>query len=532
MSNIMQTAAGRLAMRHAAIDVIRMRMRRWFERNTVIAFNDYLIDGELDYATIVGELNVAHDTEIYQLNDLLNWLLAGEATTQDRTFYVDPSGSDETGLGTAARPFASLEFLTYSLPRLINHEIRINLAAGNYDYFPDFNLSNHIVKGDGCIILDASGATYPVVEGTYTINTITAHTGLVGGFTAIANNINPVAGPGWIPDEHAGNFVHFRTGACAGQCYAIIHNTATDLRIGVDWFGAAPGDTFDIVTCPAVFNLTEKIIINGLSASMWNSGWAGIQGKPYAPETSYINMAGIEFSFATDVQTCMLCTDINLFMTFCKISGNYPDEYSCALRAKNCHINNNDVQASTFANNALSDWYCSYLYIQARGGTFDYDDHYYTRFIDCNIFGIVLDHKAFFQELGFFHLYCTGWENVRYSLGAMSYVEGDGVNDAVNFINSRTRHTSIAFYNVNTPIYLSSSDIRFYWLQGAAIAGNYAVELGTGICSMCITGLADVTMVGVLGAYYYLHNATGHANYPAIGTSTNDTAASVTFTNS
>jgi hypothetical protein len=54
------------------------------------------------------------------------------ATTQAITLYVATTGSDTTGTGAVGAPYATLTKALSTLPKVINHMVVINVAAGTY----------------------------------------------------------------------------------------------------------------------------------------------------------------------------------------------------------------------------------------------------------------------------------------------------------------------------------------------------------------------------------------------------------------
>ncbi len=107
-------------------------------------------------------------------------ILAGFISNVSRTLYVSSSGSDATGDGTQARPFATIQKAINALPKNLGGTTNtINVAAGNYpgfriDSFYGGSLSNSqgiLIKGDtsgGTVITGGvvvSGCEVPVYLG-------------------------------------------------------------------------------------------------------------------------------------------------------------------------------------------------------------------------------------------------------------------------------------------------------------------------------------------------------------------------------
>jgi hypothetical protein len=54
------------------------------------------------------------------------------ATTADLTFYVNPSTGDDNNNGSSGSPFKTIAKAISLIPRIVNHNVTINLADGNY----------------------------------------------------------------------------------------------------------------------------------------------------------------------------------------------------------------------------------------------------------------------------------------------------------------------------------------------------------------------------------------------------------------
>jgi len=522
MSNLLNTSAGRSIMRQATIDNIRDRMRRWFKRHTTIAFEDWRIDGEFELATVIDSLNVAHDPEIYALNDLLNFLLAGDSTVADRTFYVSPTGSDVTGLGTVARPFRTMDFLEYSLPKKIEHEIRVILGAGTYNSFPDILLKETIVKGGGRIVIDASGNTYPIVESGFTIN-VAAGVGAPGPDGAsLATDIQAVGVPAWTANEHSGNFLHFLDGNCAGQVFPIFANTIDTLRIGADWYGAGAGDTFNIVRCPALFDLAKKTIIQGCS-SLLNISAETLLGLQDSPVGAYLLICGCEFRYANDISMAVSIEHINMFMSFVKITSTWDSDLSSiALNALNVDVNFNLLDASLFANPALTDWYVASWYVSTQNSTIT-DACWGTYLTNCGFSNLVTNHHILIQLTGNYGFLSTGMHSTGFCPIAYFFFQQFAPlsSFAVMHKNDLLTIFSIYFEDVNIPIILMDADMRIEWGQGTGITGVNAVQLYRGFCRVYVYNSANVTIAGTATVYWFQFTGAGGA-WPAIGTSATD----------
>jgi len=228
MTNLLQTTNGRAAALVAKNFLLQRRMSRFFKSRLPIAVEQYETTGIFDMATFLGALNEGHDPEILTLFELLGLSGALGVTVQDMSIYVDALGSDETGDGSAAKPFGSLWFFDY-LPKRVNHKIEIVISGtvvdGSFDLMFD-----HTFSGDGSINFIGDGAPTQIA-GPFTVSAVTAFAGGIAG-TKIDSNIGAGA-------PYAGKFVEAIDGADAHVCAVIDHIKA--------------GSTV-IHTGPAIFN--------------------------------------------------------------------------------------------------------------------------------------------------------------------------------------------------------------------------------------------------------------------------------------
>lgn len=180
MSNLRNTENGRNACLAAQRHLLEKRLSRFFERNLVIDYDRWSAGTqEFDIGTMLaaqGELNSAHDAEILELYSLLGTVGGLPETIADINVYVNANtGSDATGTGSAARPYASLWFIE-TLPRRIEHNVRVILQSDVVTTYPlhfDFEI------GNGTFALMGQGPA-TVIETGLTVNATTPTNGTAG----------------------------------------------------------------------------------------------------------------------------------------------------------------------------------------------------------------------------------------------------------------------------------------------------------------------------------------------------------------
>lgn len=157
------------------------------------------------------------------------------------TLYVDPTGSDSnpcTAAGTAA--CLTLQGVWNKLPRIIRHDITVNVAAGSYT-------STSRLEGLQWSTTATSGilGSSIFVEGPALVDvtpTTGSATGTITSVTAVGISLPTVTDTAatWTVDDLRGYFLVQTSGASSGQSRPIISNTATTLTVAAWSSGTAP----------------------------------------------------------------------------------------------------------------------------------------------------------------------------------------------------------------------------------------------------------------------------------------------------
>jgi hypothetical protein len=305
MSNLNNTPLGQIILTEAVRDFLIKRIREWFERNTVISFVDWVASGKTVFSlsTVLGQLNIAHDSEIYNLFDLYNSLDTAPPLTlaSPMHFYVNSfTGSDVTGTGTALAPFRTLPRVQRILPPVINSRISIHLAgSSNYTALDDMDLR---FGPNGQLLFEGMEAPTGAL-GPYTILTVTPL-----GLSLCATEIGLAIGP-WVPGAQIGKFIHVLTGAHAGQYFAIGQNLAGTLYITNTAVDLVPGETFEIVNPGTVIQLPGT-----------SHPTIGIDCPLYPSNQARLLFTNVSFQGGTIIFAAKPYADI--FTAFCKFGDH------------------------------------------------------------------------------------------------------------------------------------------------------------------------------------------------------------------
>lgn len=246
MSNLLNTAEGRNALLVAQKYLLQRRLSRFFKRNNEIDVQAWREGGEYDLGNMLQQLNFVNDTEILDLYRLLGAVGGLSASIADVTYHVNPhAGSDMTGTGSAARPYASLWFFD-NLPRRINHRYRILIGAdvGTGVSMIDWDMVLDFTFGGPNGSLSIIGVGVPdIISDNHEVD----NTWVLGGGGGLAIQATFPFGPfteGW--------FLMGKTGSAAGIATPI-HAVAGDTIIvpRIPWLthGLAAGDLLSVV-CP------------------------------------------------------------------------------------------------------------------------------------------------------------------------------------------------------------------------------------------------------------------------------------------
>ncbi|MCP4674365.1 MAG: hypothetical protein GY854_02370 [Deltaproteobacteria bacterium] len=445
------------------------------------------------------------------------------STTSELTIHLDSiNGDDETGDGSSGNPFQSLSFLE-RLPYEIRHQIKVTPKAGTYTGWP-VNMKHRYVE-NGRIILDASGETFPVIAGPFTLSAATQ----IGPPSALgcsfATDIE-VAGAGWASDEHYGKFMRFLSGNWAGYVLPVYKNTSDAIRTYGDPRGYAAGDTFEIVDCPVTISTSDHVTIEG--DGCFNEPLYGVSDiSPWGP---HFIAGGVKF--VSDVgDRSFTFKDIVGYLSFCTFVDS---EKWVFFELYNSSINYQVPPATVFDNPSLADWYACAVNIIPSNGALPTEDGSNIMLHNSQLGGFTnhqrVDLRSSFRGGvswcmigGFTSEYSNGIQHID-----TAYFEQVGYSTNAIDANGRTRIYS-AYINGCARALHSRGRTFAWWFKGENIANDYAVEVDE--AGLVVNrGGADVDIIGAVGAIEFPFSGTNHATWPALGAAHTDNAGSYVIT--
>lgn len=451
---------------------------------------------------------------LVQIDPCIKWeQIAGEDETQENsTWYVDPiNGDDDTGDGSIDFPFASFACLE-KLPYHIKHEIKIKPAAGSYDYWP--REIDHKWSGDGRLIIDASGETFPVAAGPYTI-TAASGVGSAGPWgPSLATDLT-VAGTPWSTDQHYGKFIHVLTGPWAGYILPIFKNTNNTLRTGADWYSFGTGDTLNIVDCPVQIAVDHRIYFKGASVRLRIAAMAD-----ESPLNPFLLMCGVKLSVDAGINPIHFENIIGA-LSFCTLQDVWnTDQWSIPVELIDSSINYRDIVAHSFEIDVLNDYYAFAFQVLAMDGAppVAYGSD------------ILVNNSELACVSCRRRVYFIGGSDLLYALIGAAAVLGEAATTitlAYVFIEQSGFSLSCveswnSLYIISAwieaggqPIDLREGRIDSAWLKGNTASTQYALKIKGGAFYEIIG--ANTTLLGSIGAVHFVFENVKYATWPTVG---------------
>lgn len=478
-------------------------------------------------AVQVGKLGLIDaDNSVWRLEQItpcIKWkLFSGESVSRsDETIYVNwDTGNDSTGNGSIAHPYKTFAFVE-GLPRTIkDHTIRIKASASNsYNVFPKDGIPNTV--GSGRLIFDSSSETFPVYAGPYTVSTVTNVGGAAHFGVSHATDLT-VTGAGWTVDDFYGKSIRMLTGLWAGYVLYIHKNTSDTITTIADWYGFAPGDTFEIVDRPIVITVDHPITFNS-NSTMHRYTSDTTPDTPFEPSILFCG-----YKFSSSSKNPFRFDNINAIFSACTFWGQSTDVNSINLNASHFSFNFDDIPTDSFDVAVFEDFYAfDWKSIPLNGNPVQpaalpcfqaYGPGYVSQL---SMRGEMRSEKA----LGHFQSYgCQVGKGSFIDSGTGTheyiYVEQVGYdtpsfvvdnNQAVSIVSAYCKHYEGGLSVKSSKVYIS-------WLQGEdPLVGTYGADIGAGSL-IVVPDSSNVTLTGPLGAIIIKYPSNDvFANWPGTG---------------
>lgn len=459
-------------------------------------------------------------TIIWQLQDAASPML------DDQEVHIAPTGDDVTGDGTVGAPFKTFtRALQVIENKVVTKIFKIKPASGTYTEFPETNLIDPRISGQ--VVIDASGLTYPVVAGPFTVGTI-AGVGDINPFgNYLATDLSPTPVPSWSVDQFYGKFLHFTSGNYANQILPMWKNTEDTIRTKIDLLDFQVGDTFNVVDCPVRVEVDHPIFFQGL-----NSGYSSID---YLHPQLVI--AGVHFKIdvgSTDVYPFLL-DNISAVMTYCNIVDMWAgDNFGIPLTVQHGKLNFDFLLTGLLDNSELEGWteYCIQVFSNAGASpTVEGIDVLIldSKFAD-GVNAVYCRRHVFGAGPSLYLLYsmCGGLMNSLYDYSqsviasatwvATVFIEQIDYNwIALNISNNSVDIVELYIAKCGRAVNLyGHSFINSIWFKGAGINSAYALKIEKA-SSFHIALAADFSLMGTTGAIEWGFDGTNEALWPTAG---------------
>lgn len=446
-----------------------------------------------------------------------------QPTTADVDLYISTTGDDDTGDGSLSTPYATFDRALRDVQdKDIRHAVIIHPAEGNYATMPsDWDLK---ISPGGRLITDASDQPYPVVAGPFTISAV-AGVGAADAFgTELATDLT-AGTPGWSADAYYGKFIHFTSGNWAGYVLPVWKNTTDTIRTIYDWHTFANGDTFNIVDCPVTIDISHDVRISASIDSISNTQmpqliFCGIKLK-------------IQSMVAYDIPFYL--KDISTVFSFCTLQDKWDtDAFSIPIERNNSDLNAFQVPLGLLANEKLREWFTYAFWILSMDGAVPaasgtdmlitgQDVRRDTTAMACRrkVFSNSASKLSYLLIGGYTNFAGAGpsAQSSGYEVLDHIFIEQIGFTDVG--INAAARLglevDTVYMETVDLPMSLKDGSYALIkWLKGNTIGDAYALEINRK-SHAAIPTVADVTILGTVGAVKFTFDNTTHVAWPISG---------------
>jgi hypothetical protein len=429
------------------------------------------------------------------------------------------TGNDTLNDGTEFYPYLTPTRAFADVPYEIRHKVKIRLT-GNFTDWPK-RINNRIdYEWDGALNIDASGNTFPVLAGPFTIQ----------GLSDLGQNATDITvsgSPGWTTNQYYGRFIRFKSGVYNGLVMGIWKNDTNTIRTFWDAGNLSNGDTFEIVDCPVTVTLDHSVIFEGTN---WEVGdvsyWANLQicGIKFVitPQT-------IEGHFKSMNPFSVLRQ--KAIITFCSIVDTRADSFLGIYYSQRSETNNAYVYTNPlFDDPLLHDWQTLTLNVIHN----NYNPITYLQvgaiMEDSIVRNMQTRGVAWLQSGGSVSVFggmCGQIYNKACDYAAVGgLVEQIGwSDDGIQVFNGYISINNVWIENAPVALRLKyNAFVRGFTLKGNTVSDNYACHVGDG-CSFIIF-FDTVTILGAVGAVKFEFDGSTHAAWPGAGVSYTDGAGS------
>ena len=203
------------------------------------------------------------------------WACTGDyATTDNLVYFVDTGGNDTHNClaAGAANACLTIQGALNKSPRMLRHQVTVNVAAGNYAGFKisGFTVDPGFQTATAGILIDGALVNAAVATGT---NTGTATGGTAGSSTTFGTLVD--AAQGWTVNNLRGKLIVITAGLGINQSRMISANTATSLTIAGVWTATDATSVYAIRTPSVIITSTTPLIPTALAGTALAA--AGIQ---------------------------------------------------------------------------------------------------------------------------------------------------------------------------------------------------------------------------------------------------------------
>jgi hypothetical protein len=174
-----------------------------------------------------------------------------EIITDSVTYYISPTGDDDTGAGTEASPWFSIHKVHKALPPVTGANVTVKCATGTYDFSSLGDLNFYKKFTFGMFIIRPEDCSTALYEG-FTVDSSDS-------FTSNAGNIHTKTDAGWTPGALKGGFIRVKTvtsGSIGPSSLYDEHSVFPIVDNGADWIETPYAyatysnnfETFDFIT--------------------------------------------------------------------------------------------------------------------------------------------------------------------------------------------------------------------------------------------------------------------------------------------